>query len=270
MPKEQKLVNNIKRQEWKKRLANCIALHDFNIATPDLRKWLAYTSDFMQEQGLIPNRMSSPTPNSRKNISYKIAVTKLDKIYNFDVENIWFAAVAPNHNSDMFDNICHAGIDLEKHCTTVTLSIDNQVFGFDYQLWNKIALELARITGAQYGYIYQRLFMHELGYPYGVISNLEYGDPERKYISKWSKVYGAPSGNYQTGDLRDIYPINILCKKHLERVVFGQSFKEWINASSEHGILEKLNSNIWSWQLQAEQIPIVREKLRSTGMVLCI
>ena len=88
-------------------------------------------------------------------------------------------------------------------------------------------------------------------------------------ITKWFHTYGKEK-RYKLGDLRDVYPINFLSSPHLERDVYGQSLKNWILSSSDHGELKQLDETLWSWHIEEEKISSVREDLRNTGILLCI
>ena len=57
---------------------------------------------------------------------------------------------------------------------------------------------------------------------------------------------------------------------HIGRQVFGQQFGDWIAADPAHGKLKLLAEDFWSWQVESENIDLVRGKLRPTGMILCI
>jgi len=72
---------------------------------------------------------------------------------------------------------------------------------------------------------------------------------------------------YKTGDLRDIYKLNFLSRKHLIRDAspadqhgFGTplTLEAWINSSPAHGELKQLREGFWSWYVPDEQIELVR------------
>ena len=139
---------------------------------------------------------------------------------------------------------------------------------FDIKLINHLVKDLSRITTSKYGYAYQRDFTKgPLWYPRGVISGLEYGNPERKLITKWANAYYYKR-IYNTGDFRDIYPINIISQEHLDSKIEGQRLEDWVIENPSHGIIEKLDQNLYSWQLQHEEIKIVQKKMQELGLLL--
>lgn len=99
--------------------------------------------------------------------------------------------------------------------------------------------------------------------------NPEHGE-ESERIHNWLKQYRYASGTYKTGDLRDVYPFNVLCQVHLDREVNGQRFEEWVTASPERGQLKKVTDTLWTWWVEADHIPAVREALAPSGMILCL
>lgn len=262
MPEQE---NNIKRGK----IANCVILHDFVNPKPNLITWVNYVTKFFKKYNVIPNRLGGHNKKATKNISFINGVRALEK-NNYDTEDIWIGALPPKHNSDMFCAIFSASIVINTNNTSCDLYFDDAIVKFDIEYMNKLAQDLANICGAKYGYAFQRPFSQIVGYYAGTISGLEYGEPEREFITKWNHEYRLPDGRYKRGDLRDIYPINILSKTHMERIIHGMHFKKWIESDNHHGYLIQLDNDLWSWHVTDEQIPSVRESLRNTGMVLCI
>ncbi|MEY3197080.1 MAG: hypothetical protein RLZZ59_448 [Pseudomonadota bacterium] len=41
-------------------------------------------------------------------------------------------------------------------------------------------------------------------------------------------------------------------------------------SDSKHGRLEELGSNVYAWWVEEENISLIREALRPTGIILCI
>ena len=264
-----KLVNDIKRGD----LANCILLHDFTIMQPDLTNWTEYVVSFFEQHNMVPNRISSPARTSKKNINFNNGIRQLEKM-KYQTNDIWIGALPPEHNSDMFCSIFTAFIFLgEKDYNNplgpfCKLVFDNEIVPFDYIIMNRLAINLAKLTGAKYGYGYQRDFSKTVGYEFGTCSGLKFGDLEAELISKWGRVY-RKEGIYKTGDLRDVYGINYLSKAHIERIIKDKRLEDWIQSDSNNGILEQIDKDLWSWQVAPEQISPMREKLRDTGMILC-
>ena len=259
-----KLINDIKRGK----LANCITLHDFSIKKPDLKKWTEYVVSLFKKYGVIPTRLGGHSKTVTKNINFKNGLRKLE-VSNFDADHIWIGALPPEHNSDMFCAIFSAGIDLELGRICTSLVFDNDIVGFNVIELNKIASDLVKITGAKYGYIHQRDFTRVVGYEWGIGSGNEYEYPDSKFLARWGKVYRS-NGIYKTGDMRDIYPINIISSKHLNRDVGGQTLGEWIDCKHVRGKLVQLDKDLWSWHVEFDDIENVRESLRDTGIILCI
>ncbi|MDP5082711.1 MAG: hypothetical protein NWP61_00530, partial [Rickettsiaceae bacterium] len=139
-----------------------------------------------------------------------------------------------------------------------------------------LALDLVKLTGARYGYGFQRLFSTVVGYEWGALSG-ECDEAEEDLITKWMHVYNNPKGVYKTGYFRDIYPVNIISKEHLNNIVEpGKLFSrkkdlsEWISSNKKRGELIQLSKDRWSWHVEPNNIIYVREALRNTGIILCI
>lgn len=267
---EQARYNNIKRGP----LANCIALHDLKNSKPDLRHWVKYVVQFFEKYNIVPTKAGVSGSNikeNKKNILFQNAIKKLELCNYEDVSSIWMGALPPDCGIEMFDTIFMAQISMRDHRNKVVLCFDDNIAPFDYDLLNILIRDLAKFFDAKYGYCYQRLFKEgAIFYPSGIISGLERGHPEVELIGRWLRHYVSSSGRYKTGDLRDIYPVNVLSAAHFEIEVKGKRLKDWIEMDKRHGNLMQLDEDLWAWHVQKENIMLVRESLRPTGRVICI
>ena len=267
-----KLVNDIKRGD----LANCIVLHDFTIKKPNLKKWTEYVAEFFSKYEIIPTRIGGHRRNATKYVNINNGIRFLEA-NNYDTDHISMVALPPKYNSnDLYCAIFSSLISMRPDNTQCTyLTFDNKIVEFDTKMIDQLALDLIKLTGARYGYGFQRLFSNIVGYEWGALSG-ECDEDEEDLITKWMDVY-APKGAYKTGYFRDIYPVNIISKEHLANIVEPGKFfsrkkdlSEWISANKKRGKLVKLSENHWSWHIEPNNIYDVREGLRHTGIILCI
>ena len=267
---KKKLVNAFKRSE----LANSLALHDFANTTYNLKGWVNLTVDLFRKYGLEPTRMgvSSPSIKSGKMKTYLREVKKLSLIDNATINGIVLQATMNGSDDSQNDEIFTAVFDvgLKPEITTCTLVLDNDSASFSLNIWNNLIQQMAEFFRPRYGYGYQRLYKKgPEWYAFGTSCNLKWDDPERDYINCWSKAYRRLNGKYRTGDMRDIYPLNVLSSAHNQRMVEGMALFDWINADTSRGILTKLGEDLWSWRLKDEEINSVRAALKPTGILLC-
>ncbi|HQS85134.1 MAG TPA: hypothetical protein PLY23_09635 [Alphaproteobacteria bacterium] len=269
----QKKVNDMRRGP----LANCIVLHDFSTNSTDIKKWVDYSVSLIESLGLIPNRMGvvAPEITSKSTVTFKGGLKQLEKINLENLQGIEIYANPAFDEKDNRENICSIHLDLSpnKKMNTLILACDNQLFPFKKNLINKITAELGAFFGPNYGYAYQRLF--KLGptwYPFGTIQGLDWDKDrkEREDITKWNNEYRMSDGKYKIGDLRDIYPMNLLSKTHQNLKIDSLPFFEWIKADSKRGSLTALNDSLWAWWVDPDNIPSVRESLRPLGWMLAV
>ncbi len=270
----EKVINDIQRRGD---IANCIALHDFKIEHPDFKKWVEYVVPFFEKYDLVPNRISSPAKTSGKNINFNNGIRQLEKM-DYQVEDIWIGALPKEYCSDTGDALFSASLYTTLLTNECKLIFNDDIAPFNVNLVNRLALGLWQITGAQYGYFYQRSIYHGPSwYPSGIISGLKRNNPEHekeeKLIGKWgrSRYPNNTKNKYIIGRLRDIYPINFLTLPHLKWEVFkGQTLEEWIRSHKNRGTLELLQEGFWSWIVEKDDIISIRESLKDTGIIICV
>ncbi len=267
------LINDIKRSE----LANVLALHDFANSIYDLKSWVDYVVELFRKYGLEPTRMGvcAPSIKSKKMNTYIREVKKLDRVDNATITGISLQATWRGSDNSHGDEIFNASIDIDSNSnvTSCVFTLDNALIAFDVAVWNQLTQKLANFFQPSYGYGFQRSFKKgPKWYPFGVIGtsgNVRISDQEEDLINCWNQAYHMGNDKYSTGDLRDIYPLNVLSSAHNQRMVDGVVLFDWINADSNRGTLTKLSENLWSWWVKDEQIDLVRSALKPTGIVLC-
>ena len=263
------LINDVKRSE----LANALALHDFAITDYDLKGWVAYVVELFRKYGLEPTRMgiSAPSLKSGKMKTYIREVKKLDIVDNTTFTGITLQATRRASDDSCWDDIFTVILSIRDEVGTCIIVLDNALVSFDSHIWGNITQSMANFFQPLYGYGFQRAFKKgPMFYPFGIIGssgNVRISDQEENLITCWSNAY--KKGKYSTGDLRDIYPLNVLSSAHNQRMVEGKPLFDWINADSNRGDLTKLSENLWSWWVRDEQIDLVRSALKPTGILLC-
>jgi hypothetical protein len=264
-----KLLNDVKRSE----LANALALHDFAINNYDLKGWVAYVVELFRKYGLEPTRMgiSAPSLKSGKMKTYVREVKKLDIIDNLTITGIEIQATMHASDDSCWDDIFSVVLSVRDCVATCIIVLDNALVPFNSHIWNNIIESMANFFKPRYGYGFQRSFRKgPEWYPLGIIGrsgNVIISDQEREAINCWGNTYH--KGKYSTGDLRDIYPLNVLSAAHNQRMVDGVALFDWINADSNRGTLTNLSENLWSWWVDEEQIDLVRYALKPTRILLC-
>jgi hypothetical protein len=217
--------------------------------------------------------ISAPALKSGKMKTYIREVKKLDIVDNTTVTGITLQATWRGSDNSHGDEIFNASIDIDSNSnvTSCVFTLDNALIAFDVAVWNQLIQKLANFFQPSYGYGFQRSFKKgPKWYPFGIIGgNIEYRSAESELITCWANAYCRQKGKYRTGDLRDIYPLNVLSSAHNQRMVDGMALFDWINADSNRGALTKLSENLWSWWVKDEQIEMVRSALKPTGILLC-
>lgn len=261
------MINNIKRGP----LANALVLHDFQKDPVDLRGWFYYIEDWFKKGGLVPSRISG---RAGKTVGFEREKKRLEKEdFKSIRDGVWIGALPPKVGTEMFDFIFAAHLYRHPRGTaTMVLCWDSQLINFKRDYMETLIKGFYSYLEPSYGYGYQREFKFGPSfYPFGVLVGIDSFSEEANQITKWGNEYNYSDGNYKTGMLRDIYPINFLSKTHLSQKVGGTTLQNWIESTPQHGELQSLiEEQFWSWWVHEGKIPVVREELRPTGLLVCI
>lgn len=252
-------------------LAICMAFHDFSSTNIKIKDFVSYIVGLFNEYGLEPTRMgiTAPTNKSKSMNTYAREIKKLQTTPEEEIIAISLDATSCKSNERIFSLYFD-----KENLGQCVLALDNQFFSFDVQKVNVIFQKIIEFLFPNYGYSYQREFKKgPIWYPCGVlvgISSLpsfkDYS-PEAELIDIWGKKYS--NGTYKTGDLRDVYPINLLVDKHLTREISPDAtFEQFIDSDKRHGTLEKIADEHYIWAVEEENIPFIREALRPSGMII--
>lgn len=75
------------------------------------------------------------------------------------------------------------------------------------------------------------------------------------------------SGGHTIDYLREVYPIQIISSEHLSHRIQGETLKDWITSSPNHGLLTPHSENHWIWEVSAQDIQSVRNELNEYGLL---
>jgi hypothetical protein len=261
------------------RISNCIVFYDFKAEEANLKGWFYYIVEWFEKHGRTPTHISLTGEGikSRKKQTFKGGKKSLEARDFQKIDSIVVDSYPPqfNYHHDFFFS---GGISLKTvgGRLDMTLCFDDNFVSFERETLEKIIKELSIFIHPRYSFCHQRAFKKGPDfYTWGTIMGLDGYDfpeerPEEERISKWNHEYCMPDGDYRTGMLREIYPLNILSEAHLVQTVGTHTLREWINSSSQHGDLKPLNDQLWSWWVPVENISLVTKSLKDTGIILCI
>lgn len=250
-------------------MIGCLALYDFDMTQFDLKGWVNYEEVWMTENGYPPNTIG--LPHSGKFLRYVNGKRRLEK-EQYKVRDIdFYGGGEPGTDYAWKLTVCFSVDD-----QIIYLCFDEEVMCFSYEILEKLLLDLCQYCSPKYGIGFERERKYGPGpYAHGMPQGLKYDyeNPEhgkqRQQIYKWVDVYRRKDG-YHTGDFRDIYPFNVLSQPHLDRIVDGQRFQDWVQASADRGTLKQVSDALWTWWIEDDKIPAVRDALAPSGMILCL
>jgi hypothetical protein len=172
-----------------------------------------------------------------------------------------------NHETDLFS--CNFDIDPKQNRTTFVLTISDSVHVLVEDEINQITTKLCDFFNPGYGYYYQRPAVKwPRWYACGVSVGLDAADVERSAIDAWGAKFRT-SNEYKTGDLRDIYQMNLVMDAHLNREAMpGVTLRSFIESDPRYGSLNAVDDVRFFWWIEVQNIAQVRDALRPSGIIV--
>lgn len=252
-------------------MIGCLALYDFDVTQFKVKEWVAYGEEWMIQNGYPPNTMG--LPHSGKFLQYNNGKRKLEK-ENYEQRKEYIHFYGGGEPGT--DYAWKLAAYYSEEDRTTYLCFDEETISFSYEILEKLLIDLCKFCSPTYGIGFEREKQYGPDYYARGMSHglkLAYENPEhgreKERIYKWLDAYRGGEG-YQTGDLRDIYPFNVLSQAHLDRVINWHRFHDWIQATPGRGQLKQISETLWTWWIESEKIPAVREALAPSGMILCL
>lgn len=250
-------------------MIGCIALYDFDITQFKLKDWVQWGEQWMTTNGYPPNTMG--LPHSGKFLRFNNGKKKLEK-EQYKVSNIDFYAGGEPGTDYAWKFAAYFAEDMK----TTYICFGEDILSFNYEFLEQLLIRFCQFCSPRYGigYLREKKYgphYYAEGMSHGLklaYLNEEHGK-QREQINKWLNVYRGNEG-YKTGDLRDIYPFNVLSQPHLDRIINGSRFEDWVKATPERGQLKQISDTLWTWWVESDKIPAVREALAPSGMILCL
>ena len=254
-----------------KQLYSSIIFYDYTPQDVQLENLYKFALDFFEQYNQKPIRMGlhgEGVKESSKTKTFKHYHKVIQQLNFQSITDVWMGGQYPEEH-DYDQNDCYIGVNLGfKNLKTLCFYFDKSVVPYDTNLFKTLAQTLEEFSQAKYGFVRQ-IPKHEFPYDYApAILNGDEPEEEKNSLLSWDRAYN-DCESYKTGDLRDIYALNFIGEAHLTRTVFGQSLKQWIQSDPLHGTLNPLTKTLWVWEVDPENIPLLRQALKPTNLLVC-
>jgi hypothetical protein len=246
---------------------NCVALFDWERRI-DPARWLPLAIALFDECRVSPDTCSviATRGGNNKRIALRTLQRRIDE--GERPVSIQLFNTIPGYRQLIFGWRVSAGIDELDGCS-MRFSWDNELLRFDVDWVLKILREIARQCRLTYGFGYQLSF--DRGpevYALGMNASFEDGgEAEDDRIARWMRER-IGQRRHLNGMLRDVYPLNIIGRRHLSGPVDGADLRAWIEASPQRGLLATIDDGIWLWEVPAESLLTVRQTLERAGRLI--
>lgn len=259
----------------------CTGIALYDVTEGDLRGLFQFVEDWFLLKGQTPLRANAYGDDIKSDKTKTFSrVQSIFKSYK-NLKGFWFGAYnTTEHDNDFFDSIVNSSVDLREHRWRFYLCFHHNVVPFVREEVEQLIKDVCQFIKPGYGIVFHRDWNRGPGlYVDGINTNCPIPDfkmtpeleeiekKERELNSKWWKSYSL--GNYTPGQLRDIYPMNVLSNVHLEQTVLNTTLKSWIESSTNHGELKQLTDDLWEWWVDEDKISIIREALKPSGIIIC-
>jgi len=250
-------------------LCNCLAIFDWQDKI-DHGQWYDLAVQFFRELGVEPTLGSIGKP-SRLPKPISALDTRVRKKKYTKTDDVSVYAMIPKYVQLVFGWYVCADLSIVPGKSTHFCFKDG-LGNQSLPMFETVIQHICRLVSPVYGFGYQRPF--DKGpdfYAFGMTSGLDYSKEEVKegdIIAAWSHELMGRNRHLQ-GMLRDVYPINLISEKHVDRQVDHLSLLDWISKDNTRGTIESVGSNCWLWTIPDESVTRVRHRLDAAGLLIC-
>lgn len=244
--------------------ADCIVVYDWERPV-NLALWLDWALERFASIGIHPDTvLCGADAHKSKNVSIEEAKEAVhsNAPYRRDIQ---LFATRPGYKQLAFGWRMTADVNMTKGRTAIMAWEAGLLDSFN------VARQMAGIFGPVYGIGFQRPFVKGPDlYAYGMAAGLGYSGTDRTEMNRigaWMRERMVQN-RHKNGMLRDVYPLNLLTKVHLDQEVEQHSFSDWIKGTQERGQLVYLGNEQWIWRLPDTLVESVRSSLRSAGLII--
>jgi hypothetical protein len=244
--------------------AECITVYDWDKPV-DLLAWLdwalsCFASADMQADLIL--RGVNPNGSNAVSLGEIRKTAKGNARYSKDIQ---LFSMRPGYKQLAFGWRMCATMNVTKGRTAILACEAGLLDSF------KVAGQMASIFGPAYGIGFQRPFLKGPDlYSYGMAAGLGYSGTDRtemNRIGSWMRER-MTQNRHLNGMLRDVYPLNLLTRVHLEQKVEGHSLSAWIKGAQERGQMVEVGAEQWIWRVPNPFVETVRSSLRAAGLII--
>jgi len=256
-------------------MASTLVLYDWR-GDLDRLAWLNLSQSFFSLLGATPNFAEySRAPKKFQ----KVKPASLPKMFaKHAVESCVLERLLPPFNDVNLSDVTCDFYDWGERKRAIIFSHASSVI--DVDLFVGVIQELSHAVSLTYGHAYLRpVRLGPTMYAYDLIYGLDESRPEdadeRERMVRWFNerldmvVQNEPAPfRHLAGMQRDVYPLNVLTRPHLEHAVGGQPLEKWIVADADRGRLWKVADGVWIWTVPSESLPMVQTQLADEGLLV--
>ena len=108
--------------------------------------------------------------------------------------------------------------------------------------------------------------LYAIGLNYGGHTRTGKAYEEACNVGRWGTI-GMRKQVFREGLLRDVYSWNFLTEPQLVRLVGKTSLRKWIGQDVCRGKISRLTDEVSLWEVEAQHIPELRERLKVSGVI---
>lgn len=251
-------------------MCNCIALYDWHETVP-LKVWLDLGIRLFDKTATVPDWANfGSSASNAKQVTFDQLKRRIASASTSGINVAQAMVTRPGYTQLTFGWTVQAAYNTVKH-KTILYCWDDRLFNWSSEWICEIFAALSSVCNPTYGIAYQRTF--KLGpdlYAYGMSAGLGFGDldmEEADRIGAWARERrGAMRHIHRL--LRDVYPMNLVSREHLNAPISDTTLREWISADSRRGILRSCSGDVSLWIVTREAIREIRSALKTAGLLI--
>lgn len=249
------------------------------------KNWILMIINLLNDLGLPLKSVSWTSPTDYGKCSISKYLTKSELSINDDYLICLYSSINQKYIAENYfkcEYICDYWYDTTKSNIDISIKIAKTALSkislHPKEFYKIFLTKICDSIFISYGIYFKGTheFQHTK-YPKDIFINYTGENIDNWYFNYWNRYpketdkkdnHTCAPNLHLVGWFRKIYELNIITEKHLHKKINGITLDKWIRSSDINGKLEKIDTKIYLWEIQEQEIYRIEKDLSKENLII--